>query len=82
MIPARAGAAAAPAGLRELVSDYYELTKPRIIYLLLITTPAAMVMAAHGIPPLALPSGRWSAARSPRARPGPSITFSTATSTR
>jgi protoheme IX farnesyltransferase len=54
MIPARAGAAAAPAGLRELVSDYYELTKPRIIYLLLITTAAAMVMAAHGIPPLAL----------------------------
>ncbi|HEY4441990.1 MAG TPA: heme o synthase [Candidatus Elarobacter sp.] len=34
--------------------DYYELTKPRIIYLLLITTVAAMVMAARGIPPLAL----------------------------
>jgi protoheme IX farnesyltransferase len=34
--------------------DYYELVKPRIIYLLLITTAAAMVMAARGIPPLAL----------------------------
>jgi protoheme IX farnesyltransferase len=34
--------------------DYYELTKPRIIYLLLITTLAAMVMAARGVPPLLL----------------------------
>ena len=32
------------------VADYYELTKPRIIYLLLITTLAAMVMAARGLP--------------------------------
>ncbi|HTU83375.1 MAG TPA: heme o synthase [Candidatus Acidoferrales bacterium] len=35
-------------------SDYFELCKPRIIYLLLITTVAAMVMAARGIPPAAL----------------------------
>lgn len=34
--------------------DYFELTKPRIIVLLLITTAAAMVMAARGLPPLAL----------------------------
>jgi protoheme IX farnesyltransferase len=34
--------------------DYYELSKPRIIVLLLITTAAAMVMAARGIPPLPL----------------------------
>jgi heme o synthase len=34
------------------VADYYELSKPRIIVLLLITTLAAMVMAARGIPPL------------------------------
>jgi heme o synthase len=35
-------------------NDYYELSKPRIIVLLLITTLAAMVMAARGIPPLGL----------------------------
>ncbi|MGC2130212.1 MAG: heme o synthase [Candidatus Aquilonibacter sp.] len=34
--------------------DYFELTKPRIIVLLLITTAAAMVMAERGLPPLAL----------------------------
>lgn len=33
-----------------LLNDYYELGKPRIMYLLLITTAAAMVMAARGIP--------------------------------
>jgi protoheme IX farnesyltransferase len=43
---------AAP-GWRATLTDYYELTKPRIIILLLITTVAAMVMAARGIPPLA-----------------------------
>lgn len=32
------------------VTDYYELSKPRIIVLLLITTLAAMIMAARGIP--------------------------------
>lgn len=37
-----------------LLNDYYELGKPRIMYLLLITTAAAMVMASHGIPDLAL----------------------------
>jgi len=41
-------------GVQGMVVDYYELTKPRIVYLLLITTFAAMVMAAHGLPPLAL----------------------------
>jgi protoheme IX farnesyltransferase len=34
--------------------DYYELSKPRIIVLLLITTAAAMVMAARGLPSLVL----------------------------
>ncbi|HVN69728.1 MAG TPA: heme o synthase [Candidatus Binatia bacterium] len=33
---------------------YYELSKPRIIVLLLVTTAAAMIMAARGIPSLAL----------------------------
>ena len=41
-------------GIRGTLVDYYELTKPRIAYLLLITTFAAMVMAAHGLPPLGL----------------------------
>jgi len=41
-------------GWRGHVVDYYELAKPRIAYLLLITTYAAMVMAAHGLPPLGL----------------------------
>jgi protoheme IX farnesyltransferase len=40
--------------LRSVIADYYELTKPRIIVLLLITTLAAMVMAARGLPPLGL----------------------------
>ena len=34
--------------------DYFELAKPRIMVLLLITTLAAMVMAARGIPSLTL----------------------------
>jgi protoheme IX farnesyltransferase len=41
-------------GWRGRFDDYYELTKPRIIYLLLITTFAAMMMAARGVPNLAL----------------------------
>jgi protoheme IX farnesyltransferase len=41
-------------GWRGHVVDYYELAKPRIAYLLLITTYAAMVMAAHRLPPLGL----------------------------
>ena len=45
-------ARARAAGLLGLLGDYYELGKPRIMYLLLITTAAAMVMAARGIPPL------------------------------
>jgi protoheme IX farnesyltransferase len=36
------------------VRDYYELSKPRIIVLLLVTTIASMVMAARGLPPFAL----------------------------
>ena len=43
-----------PLGLRGTLNDFYELSKPRIMYLLLITTFAAMVMAAHGLPPFGL----------------------------
>jgi heme o synthase len=39
---------------RNVLADYYELSKPRIIYLLLITTAAAMAMAAHGLPPIGI----------------------------
>jgi protoheme IX farnesyltransferase len=49
------GLPAVPApGWRGVARDYYELTKPRIAYLLLLTTLAAMVMAARGLPPIAL----------------------------
>jgi heme o synthase len=36
------------------IRDYYALSKPRIIVLLLVTTAASMVMAARGLPPLGL----------------------------
>jgi heme o synthase len=48
------GPHAVAARVRGTLADYYGLTKPRIIVLLLITTLAAMLMAAHGIPPLGL----------------------------
>jgi len=41
-------------GWRATLDNYLELTKPRIIVLLLITTYAAMLMAERGIPPLLL----------------------------
>ena len=47
-------AAGRSGGIAGTLNDYYELSKPRIIVLLLVTTAAAMVMAARGIPPLAL----------------------------
>jgi protoheme IX farnesyltransferase len=47
-------AQAAVPGWRGVVVDYYELTKPRIITLLLLTTLAAMIMASRGVPPLGL----------------------------
>jgi heme o synthase len=49
-----ADSALARTGWRATFDDYLELTKPRIIVLLLITTLAAMIMAARGVPPLAL----------------------------
>jgi protoheme IX farnesyltransferase len=42
------------ATLRDRVSAYVALTKPRIIELLLVTTVPAMFLAAHGVPPLDL----------------------------
>jgi protoheme IX farnesyltransferase len=50
----RAGLAAldrsAGSGLRQRLRDYVTLTKPRIISLLLVTTLAPMLVAAHGWP--------------------------------
>lgn len=39
---------------RETIQAFVALTKPRIVELLLITTIPAMVLAAHGLPPLGL----------------------------
>ena len=44
----------ADATLRERITAYVALTKPRIIELLLVTTVPAMVLAARGVPPLHL----------------------------
>ena len=41
-------------GVRESIVAYAELTKPRIVLLLLVTTVPAMVLAARGMPPGAL----------------------------
>jgi protoheme IX farnesyltransferase len=40
--------------VRDVVSAYVNLTKPRIIELLLVTTVPAMFLAARGVPPLLL----------------------------
>src|SRR5688500_20272695 len=40
--------------IRDIVSAYVGLTKPRIIELLLVTTVPAMFLAARGVPPLDL----------------------------
>ncbi|TAM73498.1 protoheme IX farnesyltransferase [bacterium] len=51
MISETQGAGARPSWLEPAVYNaYFELAKPRIIVLLLITTVAAMIMAAHGMP--------------------------------
>jgi protoheme IX farnesyltransferase len=39
------------AGTLAVAGDYYALSKPRIIALLLVTTLAAMIMASRGMPP-------------------------------
>ena len=48
------GPTRAPQSRRETLSAYIALTKPRIVELLLITTVPAMLLAAHGFPPLTL----------------------------
>ena len=47
-----ATAPAPPAGLRAILGAYYQLTKPRIVVLLLITTVPSMVLADRGLPSL------------------------------
>ena len=46
--------AAAGRSIRRTVGSYVQLTKPRIVLLLLITTVPAMVLAAGTVPPLGL----------------------------
>ena len=41
-----------PAAMRDTITAYYRLTKPRIIVLLLITTVPAMMLAEGGVPSL------------------------------
>ena len=41
-----------PASIRDTITAYYRLTKPRIIVLLLITTVPAMMLAQRGVPSL------------------------------
>ncbi|GAA3627138.1 heme o synthase [Microlunatus ginsengisoli] len=55
-LPALAAAEATAAGarMRDVVSAYFGLTKPRIIELLLVTTVPAMFLAAGGVPSLLL----------------------------
>ena len=48
------GRAGSRATTRDVVSAYVNLTKPRIIELLLVTTVPAMFLAARGVPPLTL----------------------------
>jgi protoheme IX farnesyltransferase len=48
------GAIAHRTRVRDVVSTYFGLTKPRIIELLLVTTVPAMFLAAGGVPPLLL----------------------------
>ena len=43
---------AGPLPLRDTLSAYYRLIKPRIIILLLITTVPAMILAGHSVPSL------------------------------
>ena len=47
-------AAGSSPGLRDVLTAYLGLTKPRIIELLLVTTVPAMFLAAGGVPPLTL----------------------------
>jgi protoheme IX farnesyltransferase len=45
-------AVAAQRGFGAVAKDYYDISKPRILYLLLIVAWSAMAVAARGLPPL------------------------------
>jgi heme o synthase len=54
-VPVNAPVVAVPSrSIRTVLSAYVALTKPRIMSLLLLTTAAAMFLAADGLPPLPL----------------------------
>ncbi len=46
-----------PSRLRETITAYVALTKPRVVELLLVTTVPVMVLADRGVPPLGLIAG-------------------------
>jgi len=48
------GTSAPARGVRRTISAYVALTKPRIVLLLLVTTVPAMILAARGLPSVAL----------------------------
>ncbi len=52
--PGASAIVAAPRTRADVVRAYIALTKPRIIELLLVTTVPAMILAAHGLPPIGL----------------------------
>ena len=43
---------ATQAGLNERLNDYYELTKPRVVMLIVFTAIVGMFLATPGLPPL------------------------------
>ena len=51
---AQSAASRSGVSVKDVVSAYVGLTKPRIIELLLVTTVPAMFLAAGGVPPLML----------------------------
>ena len=52
--PSASAMTGAPRTRTDVIRAYIALTKPRIIELLLITTVPAMILAAHGLPPIGL----------------------------
>ena len=52
--PEAAEGEAPASSARGRITAYYRLTKPEIIFLLLVTTVPAMLLAGHGVPPLGL----------------------------
>lgn len=70
-----------PLPLRRKVRAYVELTKPRVIELLLVTTLPTMIFARSAAPDVLTMIATLVGGASPPAPPAPSTATSTATST-